>query len=377
MDDNRLTTKFAAPQRSTEAEVQSSERLILDEQFFVAALNAYPDIVMVLNENRQIVYANEKLIKLLGINCVEDILGKRPGEAVGCVNSDKEPSGCGTSEFCRQCGAVRAILSAQGGQADAQECRITMRSPQGEASLDLRVWAVPIEIKNSKFIFFTIKDIADEKRKEALEHTFFHDILNEAGVLAGYSENLRDGFAPADVNHGERMYRYSQRIIESIQEHRDLINAEQGYCNVNLEDFSVAPFLAEVVGFYAHHRVSAGRKLEMEPVDENSFVKTDKILLRRVLGNLIKNALEASSTGRTVKAGFKEAGDKKLFWVHNPEVMPREVQLQIFQRSFSTKGKGRGLGTYSVKLFTEQYLNGKVRFESLEGKGTTFLVELP
>lgn len=38
--------------------------------------------------------------------------------------------------------------------------------------------------------------------------------------------------------------------------------------------------------------------------------------------------------------------------------MPRTSQLQIFQRSFSTKGKGRGLGTYSIKLLTERYLKG-------------------
>ena len=57
--------------------------------------------------------------------------------------------------------------------------------------------------------------------------------------------------------------------------------------------------------------------------------------------------------------------------------MTEAVRHQIFQRSFSTKGPGRGLGTYSVKLFTEQYLKGKVGFESLEGKGTTFFVSLP
>lgn len=57
--------------------------------------------------------------------------------------------------------------------------------------------------------------------------------------------------------------------------------------------------------------------------------------------------------------------------------MPDEVKLQIFQRSFSTKGRGRGIGTYSIKLFTEKYLEGKVSFTSKEGEGTVFTVELP
>jgi len=58
--------------------------------------------------------------------------------------------------------------------------------------------------------------------------------------------------------------------------------------------------------------------------------------------------------------------------------MPEAVQLQMFQPSFSTKGaKGRGIGSYSVKLLTEKYLQGKVWFVSREPEGTTFFVALP
>jgi sensor histidine kinase regulating citrate/malate metabolism len=56
--------------------------------------------------------------------------------------------------------------------------------------------------------------------------------------------------------------------------------------------------------------------------------------------------------------------------------MDKAVQLQIFKRSFSTKGKGRGLGTYSIKLLTENYLDGNAGFESREDIGTIFRVSL-
>ena len=64
-------------------------------------------------------------------------------------------------------------------------------------------------------------------------------------------------------------------------------------------------------------------------------------------------------------------------WVHNLAVMPRSTQLQMFQRSFSTKGNDRGLGTYSIRLLTERYLKGEVSFTSDEAKGTTFILRLP
>jgi sensor histidine kinase regulating citrate/malate metabolism len=57
--------------------------------------------------------------------------------------------------------------------------------------------------------------------------------------------------------------------------------------------------------------------------------------------------------------------------------MPRDVQLQVFQRSFSTKGPGRGIGTYSIRLLVSRYLHGTVDFESSKEQGTTFRVHLP
>jgi signal transduction histidine kinase len=57
--------------------------------------------------------------------------------------------------------------------------------------------------------------------------------------------------------------------------------------------------------------------------------------------------------------------------------MEDETIHQVFQRSFSTKGSNRGLGTYSMKLLGENYMGGKISFESIIGKGTTFYFDLP
>jgi signal transduction histidine kinase len=57
--------------------------------------------------------------------------------------------------------------------------------------------------------------------------------------------------------------------------------------------------------------------------------------------------------------------------------MPPDVRHQLFQRSFSTKGSGRGLGTYSVRLLTERYLDGTVTFTSDEATGTRFDIRIP
>jgi sensor histidine kinase regulating citrate/malate metabolism len=91
---------------------------------------------------------------------------------------------------------------------------------------------------------------------------------------------------------------------------------------------------------------------------------------------MIKNALEASLPDATVTISCAKSGEKIRFSVHNTTFIPRDIQLQLFKRSFTTKGVGRGLGTYSMKLLGEKYLKGKVGFESTEQNGTTFFIEI-
>ncbi|MCP5062827.1 MAG: HAMP domain-containing histidine kinase [Ignavibacteriae bacterium] len=135
--------------------------------------------------------------------------------------------------------------------------------------------------------------------------------------------------------------------------------------------------LEEVLLLYEKHILTEGKELIIESGCPDIIIETDRTILRRVLGNLTKNALEACHEGETVSISCSEDDSKVTFSVKNPNYIPRNIQLQIFQRSFSTKGKGRGIGTYSVKLLTEKYLNGSVNFESSKIDGTKFMVTYP
>jgi signal transduction histidine kinase len=112
-------------------------------------------------------------------------------------------------------------------------------------------------------------------------------------------------------------------------------------------------------------------------MSQQVYFTSDPILLKRVLTNMVKNAIEASAEGHSVTIGSQLIDSKVNFWVKNENVIPDNVQLQIFQRSFSTKGISRGLGTYSMKLIGEKYLKGKVSFQSNEKTKTIFTIDLP
>ena len=85
--------------------------------------------------------------------------------------------------------------------------------------------------------------------------------------------------------------------------------------------------------------------------------------------------IHATENG-TVTIGCEIIGENIKYWVHNPGFVPRDIQLQIFNRSFSTKNQNRGLGTYSMKLLSS-FLKGTVNFTTSEEDGTIFNAEYP
>jgi hypothetical protein len=329
----------------------------------------------VLNENRQIVYANESVKKLFPGDPFEIIYGKRPGELLSCSHYKDSPSGCGTTKFCSECGAVKSILSSLAGNEFSEECRI-IQSPGG-AALDLRVWTKRISIKGENYVVFSLTDISDEKRRKALERTFFHDVINTADSLLKISEMLKEADGDELASYNDTIYSLSNRLIDEIKSQRDLLSAENNELRVSRDKCSSLNIISDVIVLYTNHRAAEEKKIIIDKNSEDTSFLTDEVLLKRVLGNMMKNALESSTNGDRVKIGTRYNNNEIEFYIHNNGFMPEHVQLQVFQRSFSTKGAGRGLGTYSMKLLTERYLQGKVLFESTEENGTTFYARFP
>ena len=251
-------------------------------------------------------------------------------------------------------------------------------SLDGGAPLDLSIWARPFELDKERFLFLSIKDISDQKRREALEKIFFHDLLNTAGGLSSISEIIACS-APCELQElREVIASLAEQLVDEIQTQRDLLSAERGELHVQARRENSRVIVAKTISLYLRNQACDGKSIQAAEICEEVPLLTDTTLLIRVLGNLAKNALEATSPGGTVTVGCHLlGGDTVEFFVHNSAFIPRELQLQIFKRSFSTKGSGRGLGTYSARLLTERFLGGKTDFSSTPGEGTLFFVRIP
>jgi len=341
----------------------------------IDALNAVSNQVVILNRERQIIFANKAFLGLIGKEDLSGITGLRVGEAVGCVHADESDGGCGTTDFCRMCGAVNAMLSAQKGQAEIQECRI-IQKPESRA-IDLRVTASPFSINGELFTVFSMVDIADEKRRDVLERIFLHDLMNTAGGLRGFTRLLTTASEKDLSRFSKIVEKLAEKLVDEIEAHRQLKQAEDAELQIQIVQINALELLNGIKDNFENHEVAGGRSIEVaREVREQNF-SSDHNLLNRVIGNMTKNALEAIQPGESVTLNCQLTENMIRFSVHNPGEMPLEARLQVFQRSFSTKGTGRGLGTYSMKLLSEQYLHGQVGFTSSKEEGTIFFAEYP
>jgi signal transduction histidine kinase len=265
-------------------------------------------------------------------------------------------------------------MSALNGRRDVQECRIVR---EDGTALDLEVTATPLAAQGRHFMAFSARDISHEKRRHALERVFFHDILNTASGVVGFAELLSTASSDESGEYIGHLYQLANRLIDEIRSQKALLDAENDSLEIVVLPISSVELLMQVAHEYAHPDLAMGRLIELDPEAEAVDMLTSPVLVRRVLANMARNALEASQRGDVVTLGCRAATDGVEFFVHNSGVMPQDVQLQVFQRSFSTKGAGRGLGTYSIRLLSERYLDGRVSFHSTPEAGTTFYAWYP
>lgn len=370
-----MDTYFAPAERLDLEKIKVQALKILDSPEFKKFTDAIPDIFMILNNKRQVVFTNSRLEEFLGIKNSNNMFGKRPGEILNCIHSNETPGGCGTSESCSMCGAVNAILCGLRGEYSIQECRIATND--GIDALDLKVWTSPYEVNGENYTVFAVQDISNEKRRDVLERIFFHDIINTAGGLRGLAEIIKE--SPEDINEfKDIIFSLTESLVDEITSQRQLLQAEKNDLALSISEVNSISLISDVSGYYKSHYVADGKHIIINNHDISIDFQTDEALAKRVIGNILKNALEASPMDATITVNtFEDSDEFIIISVNNPTVMPREIQLQMFQRSFSTKGTGRGLGTYSMKLLMEKYLKGKITFTSNETEGTTFFAAFP
>ncbi len=377
-----METCFASPFRADPGTLRQQAQGFFTNPISRLLLEAAGGYLLVLNAQRQILAANSDLLKALDMQEGDALVGLRPGEALHCLHAAEGPSGCGTSNSCAYCGAVLAILAAQAEQKTVDgECRILMRRDGKLAAAEFQVRVTPVDPRGGPgadpSLVMVLLDVSDQKRKDAFERLFFHDLSNTVQCLEGWGELLQ--VSPRDSNRASTaLVGLVQRLAGQVRQHRVLLQAERGELQLHFRSVTVAEVLRPLASQFQEHELARQRVLEVRIPEQEDLLFTDPELLDRVLANMILNALEATQPGERVLLSYEDLDGAAAFHVENPGLIPEESARQIFHRSYSSKGgPGRGLGTYGMKLLGEDHLGGTVSFRSTAEEGTRFSILLP
>jgi signal transduction histidine kinase len=111
----------------------------------------------------------------------------------------------------------------------------------------------------------------------------------------------------------------------------------------------------------------------------SAYVLSDRDQLLRVMNNLLKNAIQATSetSDPVIDITLSTQGEYYQISVSdNGPGIDENVQDRIFVPNFTTKTRGMGLGLAISKNIIEQF-GGEIWFETSEGRGTSFHFKLP
>jgi two-component system sensor histidine kinase AgrC len=199
-------------------------------------------------------------------------------------------------------------------------------------------------IRHLKELLYTIR---------AQRHNFSHELQVVYGLL--------------EVNAFEEAKNYIKNSMSEIAATSELVKTD------NIEITAL---------LYAKTGLAEARKIELQIEVKTSFKQPpfESRDINLILGNLIDNALEASLEllpgQRKVVVIFSQNNQGYLLEVrNNGSLIPTELMEQIFEPEFSTKGKGHGMGLYTVKKIVQKY-HGTIQVSS-DSCDTCFKILIP
>ncbi len=372
-----MDTYFAPAQRTERRKFINQVESISHNPIMDTLLKTAAGLLVVLNEDRQIVAINHAFLKELGIEDAEKVLGLRLGETLHCVHAFEKPNGCGTTESCLSCGAAIAMMAAiVDDKTQEQVCALLSDKTGTLTHTCLLIKAQPVRLENNRWILIYAQDVTKQHFWINLEKIFFHDINNILTSLYGNIQllelNLPENEEVTSLKKG------IERIMREVDMQKTFSRHKQEGINVIKSTVPLGEIKKETRLIFSGHIASVEKHINEDWSDQEITIHTDPILVSRILGNMVINAFEASDKNETISLTTL-IGQGHISWEvrNNSHILP-EIQKRIFQRHFSTKsGPGRGMGTYSIKLFGEKYLNGKVSFISSKTNGTVFTFQLP
>jgi len=233
------------------------------------------------------------------------------------------------------------------------------------------------------------KEEAEEmaRLKSSLLNNMSHELRTPITSIIGYAELILN---EPEEDHGDfavRIRKSGRRLSRTLRSVLEMAQIESGTLDVEPAEVDVRRLVREVV---ENHRSMAEQKalpLQVEAQEGPVSLYTDRTLVRRILSNLVHNAIKFTEAGQVrVRADSKKADSKEKGIVVSvadtgigigPDF--REHLFEPFTQESDGRARtheGTGLGLALTKRMVD-LLGGDIAVESTPGDGTTVVVDLP
>ncbi|MBN2601661.1 MAG: HAMP domain-containing histidine kinase [Candidatus Marinimicrobia bacterium] len=203
-------------------------------------------------------------------------------------------------------------------------------------------------------------------------------------LIASVAHEIRNPLAGMQVNaellleatqNQKELHNYSRAVTNEIENLSNIVENFLAYAqpiDTNLESQSLRTIIDEIINTlkrdFPYHSILVNG-------DEHAYVHPNKI--RHTFINLLKNACESSPEKNPINVQITRNNNTLIIAIQNRgEAIPPQIQSQIFEAFFSTKGTGVGLGLSIAKSIVGQH-GGKIRLAHSDTDGTEFVIELP
>ena len=206
-----------------------------------------------------------------------------------------------------------------------------------------------------------------------------HEIKNPLTPMKLSIQYLQKAINNNSANVKELSVNVANTLVEQI-DHLSKIAADfsqfANIGNVRTEVFDLHEILRSLGLLYES---ADNVQFDWQPIHQSVLIEADKTQVNRLFTNLFQNAVEACSSKELCLLSVTEELSDEAVIVKvsdNGNGIPEAMKKKIFMPNFTTKSSGTGLGLAMSKTIIE-HIKGKIWFETKEGQGTTFLVEIP
>ena len=215
-----------------------------------------------------------------------------------------------------------------------------------------------------------------------------HDLSSPLSAVSGYLDLMNDCLK--DGTKFEQLEGYHQRIQSGVQDVMDMLKQlsdinriERGAVSLDMVRINASWLVREVCELIESKAAEKNIRFSIDIVEGSAYVEADIVKLKRVVYNLVTNAIKYIGDGGTVKVRVRTTGEEVLIDVMDDGAgIPPSDHSKVFS-PFVKLNKNRdddytssGLGLYIASYFTE-LMDGTISLESKEGMGSSFTVSFP